>query len=84
MARFFYGEKTIVEVFEPTQRDFLDEYADAISDYMLAEHWTSRRDASFWVFRVRCKYYFAFFRAVLKQNFIAVFFQRVFLLLAGK
>ncbi len=84
MVRFFYSEKTIVEVFEPTQRDFLDEYADAISDYVLADHWTIRSSAGMWVFRVRCKYYFAFFRAVLKQNHIAVFFQRVLLLLAGK
>lgn len=78
----FYSRKTIEEVFEPTQRDFLDEYADAISDYLLAERLGDQLSAAGWVFKIYCKYYFAFFRAVLRQNFVTIFFRRMYQVLA--
>ena len=84
LVRHVYSEKTVEEVFEPTQRDFLDEYADAISDYMLAEDFRTLVRKSWWVFTVRCRYYFAFSRAVIKQNLVAFYFRKVYQLAAGK
>ena len=84
LVRRVYSQKTVEEVFEPTQRDFLDEYADAISDYMLAEDIGTLARKGWWVFTVRCRYYFAFCRAVLKQNFVAFYFRKVYQLAAGK
>ncbi len=84
LMRFFYSEKTIEEVFEPTQRDFLDEYADAISDYILADTTATLGSASWWVFRVRCKYYSAFLRAIVTQNFITMFVRKMYQLIVGR
>ncbi|MFK7845059.1 MAG: hypothetical protein AB8G77_07155 [Rhodothermales bacterium] len=84
MARYVYSQKTIEEVFEPTQRDFLDEYADAISDYILAESVATQSTASWWVIKVCSKYYFGFFSAVVRQNFITVFVRRVYQLIVGR
>ena len=84
LVGFVYSSKTIADVFEPTQRDFLDEYADAISDYILAENVATLSSASWWVFRVRCKYYFAFLRAIVTQNFITIFVRKVYQLIVGR
>ena len=84
LARYLYSEKTVEEIFEPTQRDFLDEYADAKSEYILAEDVGSISSSSWWIFRVRCKYYFAFLRAVVRQNFVTMFVRRVYFLLVQR
>ena len=79
----FYSKKTMEEVFEPTQRDFVDEFVDAISDYLLSEELFAQLRAVGRVFQIYCKYYFAFFHAVLRQNFVTVFFRRMYQVLAG-
>ncbi len=84
LVRHVYSAKTIEEVFEPTQRDFLDEYADAISDYLLAEDMSAQSSAGWWVFKVRCKYYFAFLRAVAKQNVLTLVMRRMYELMVSK
>ena len=67
--RMVYSRETLEDVFEPVHRDFLDEYADAISDYLLADDVDQQRRAGFEVMGICCRYYFAFFRAILNQNF---------------
>lgn len=84
MLRYVYSEKTIEQVFEPTQRDFLDEYADAISDYALAETVVTQSTSGLRVFSIYCRYYAAFFRTVLQQNVVSNMVRHVFQLVAGR
>lgn len=84
MARFLYSPQTIEDIFEPTQRDFLDEYSDAVSDYLLADNLKAFGKAGVWVVQVRCKYFFAFLRTVIRQNFVTVFMRKVMQFIVGK
>lgn len=83
MLRHVYSEKTIEEVFEPTQRDFLDEYADAISDFALADTVIAQSVSGTRVFTIYCRYYIAFLRTILQQNVVSNMVRHVFQLIVG-
>ncbi len=83
MLRHVYSEKTIEEVFEPTQRDFLDEYADAISDFALAETVVTQSVSGARVFSIYCRYYIAFLRTILQQNVVSNMVRHVFQIIVG-
>ena len=40
--------------------------------------------ASWWVFKIRVRYYLAFTRTVLKENILSLTFRRVYQFAAGK